>query len=111
MMNVFLLVGKVKEVPVVSTTAKGNNIAHMIVEADRNFRNEDGSLSSDLFKVTLWKGIADECAAICGEGSLVAIRGRLKSDVYTRNDREYYNNEIIAEQVKFLDGRRNRTEG
>ncbi|MBQ6591296.1 MAG: single-stranded DNA-binding protein, partial [Solobacterium sp.] len=49
MMNVFVLVGKVKEKPEVSTTAKGNSVAHMIVEADRNFRNEDGSLSSDLF--------------------------------------------------------------
>jgi len=108
MMNVFVLVGKVKEKPEVSTTAKGNSVAHMIVEADRNFRNEDGSLSSDLFKITLWKGIADECAAICHEGSLVAIRGRLRSDLYNRNDRDYYNCEIIAEQVKFLDGRVNR---
>ncbi len=110
MMNLFVLVGKVKEKPVITTTSRGNTVAHMIVESDRNFRNEDGSLSSDLFKITLWKGIADECAAVCKEGSMVAVRGRLRSDVYNRNERDYYNAEIIAEQVKFLDARMNRTD-
>ena len=53
MINQCVLVGKVVREPEIRTTPKGNTIAHMLVEADRSFRNEDGSLSSDVFHVTL----------------------------------------------------------
>ena len=46
MINQCVLVGKVVREPEIRTTPKGNTIAHMLVEADRSFRNEDGSLSS-----------------------------------------------------------------
>ena len=105
MLNSCDLVGKVKQLPDITTTSKGVPVAHMLVEADRNFRNEDGTLSTDIFKVTLWKGIAEEAIDICKPGSLVAIRGRLKSDTYDANGRTYYNCEVIAEKVSYLDQR------
>lgn len=105
MLNSCNLVGKVKEIPEISTTSKGVPIAHMLVEADRNFRNEDGTLSTDVFKVTLWKGIAEECMDVCKPGSLVAIRGRLKSDSFETNGKTYYNCEVVAEKVSYLDQR------
>ena len=101
MINSCVLVGKVKEVPVIQTTAKGTVVAHMLVETDRPFRNEDGSTDSDLFKVTLWKGIAEETASVCVPGDIIGIRGRMQSSANTKEDRTYYNCEVIAEKVSF----------
>ena len=101
MLNSCVIVGRVAEPVELRTTTKGNTVAHMIVEADKSFRNEDGTLGKDRFKVTLWRGIAEECASALSVGALVAIKGRMQSDVYERNETQYYNCEIIAERVAY----------
>ncbi|MBQ6221418.1 MAG: single-stranded DNA-binding protein [Solobacterium sp.] len=105
MLNQCVLVGRVKELPDVRKTAQGNTVGKMILEVDRSFRNEDGVLASDLFQVILWKGIAEECAAVCKPGSVVAVKGRLQADVYDKNDVRYYNSEVVAEKVSFISER------
>ena len=102
-MNQFMLVGRVKELPAMTKSSKGIVVGKMVVEAERNFRNEDGSVSLDEFQVILWRGIAEECVAACKLGNLIAVRGRVKSDVYDRNGINYYNTEIVAEKVSFLE--------
>ncbi|NCB33371.1 MAG: single-stranded DNA-binding protein [Erysipelotrichia bacterium] len=105
MINSCVLVGKVKEMPEIKTTAKGTSVAHLVLEADRPFRNEDGTLSADIFNVTLWKGIAEETASICKPGDLIGIRGRMQANAYVKDERTYYNCEVIAEKVAFLSKR------
>ena len=102
MLNTFVIVGKVAAVPEIKRTVNGNVVANMIVEADRSFRNENGEITKDLFKIILWRGIAEECAAVCGPGSLVAVKGRLQSDVHEKDGRSWYNTEIVAEKVSYL---------
>ncbi len=102
MLNTCVIVGRVIETPEVRTTPKGQNVAHLIIEADRLFRNEDGTLSTDIFSVTLWRGIAEECAAVCHVGSVVAVKGRMQSNQVERGGSVFYNVEIIAEKVAFL---------
>ena len=97
-----VLVGKVKEVPVVETSAKGNTYAHVMIGCERSFPNADGRLMSDVFRVVLWKGIAEEMAAACRVGSLIAIKGRLESHSFTREDKEYWIPDIIAERARVI---------
>ena len=101
MLNCCVIVGRVVGPVELKTTTKGNTVAHMIVEADKSFRKEDGTLGKDRFKVTLWRGIAEECSAALKDGSFVAIKGRMQSDVYVKNDTQYYNCEVIAERVAY----------
>ncbi len=105
MINTCILVGTVKERPDIRTTSKGNIVADMLVETERMFRSEDGTLPTDVFRVTLWKGIAEECANLCTPGSVIGIRGRLQSERYEKNGVEYYNPSIIAEKVTFISER------
>ncbi len=105
MINTCVLVGKVVEPPEIRTTSKGNTVATLLVEADHPFRNEDGSLSADLFQVTLWKGIAEECASVCRPGDLIGIKGRLQASVNEKNGRSFYNCNVVAEKVSFLSQR------
>lgn len=103
MLNQCILIGKVKKLPVIKQTTNGNSVAQLILECDRNFRNSDGTLSQDLFQVTLWKGIAEECVAACKENDLIAIKGRLQASTYeTEKHKLFYNAEVIAEKVSFL---------
>ncbi|MCI6746706.1 single-stranded DNA-binding protein [Stecheria intestinalis] len=101
-MNSITIVGRIKEQPVITTTAKGNPISWLLIEADRNFHNDDGSVSQDIFNVMLWKGIAEEVSAACKPGNLVAVRGRLSGDAVERNEKTFYNLSIIAEKVEIL---------
>lgn len=105
MINQCVLVGTVEQLPEIKTTSKGTTVAHMVVKTDRCFRNEDGTLSNDLFKVTLWKGIAEECVSLCKPGSLIGIKGRLSSSVHEKEGKNFYNCEVIAEKVSFLSQR------
>ncbi|HCY05880.1 MAG TPA: single-stranded DNA-binding protein [Erysipelotrichaceae bacterium] len=106
MLNQCVLVGKVKQLPVIKQTANGNNYAQLVLEVDRNFRNSDGTLSTDLFQVTLWKGIAEMCMDVCKIDDIIALKGRLQAYVYESDkNKTYYNAEVIAEKVSFLTAR------
>ncbi|NLC96616.1 MAG: single-stranded DNA-binding protein [Erysipelotrichaceae bacterium] len=106
MLNQCVLVGKVKELPTIKQTNNGNTYAQLILEVDRNFRNSDGTLSSDLFQVTLWKGIAETCLNLCKLNDVIALKGRLQASVYeSEKNKTYYNAEVIAEKVSFITSR------
>lgn len=101
-MNQVVVVGRVKELPVIKETANGNKVAYMLVEVERSFKNAQGDIEKDDFMVTLWRGIAEECHASCTVGSVVGVKGRLQANNYTKDDVIYYKPEIIAEKVSIL---------
>ena len=103
-MNECVVVGRVMEVPEIRKTAKGNVVASMLVESDRNFRDEDGTLGTDVFNITLWRGEAEQARSILKPGSMVAVRGRLSGRMVQKEDRTYYFCEVIAEHVDYLRG-------
>ncbi|MBR2067219.1 MAG: single-stranded DNA-binding protein [Solobacterium sp.] len=45
--------------------------------------------------------MAEECKEQCEIGSLVVIRGRLQSNRYEKDDKVYYNYEIVGEKVTY----------
>lgn len=97
-----VLVGRVREKPEVTVTSKGTTMATLLVETDRPFRNENGTITQDVFRVILWRGIAEECAAMCEPGSIVAIRGRMQSTPHESEGRIWYNTELFAEKVSYI---------
>ncbi len=101
-MNEVVLIGKIVSDVTLSSTAKGTQLANMDVEVERNFRNEDGTITMDLFRVTLWKGVAETCAAVAKPGMQVAIKGRLQGTTFDKNEKTFYNTQIVAEKVEFL---------
>ncbi|MCI6271696.1 MAG: single-stranded DNA-binding protein [Erysipelotrichaceae bacterium] len=103
MLNQCVLVGRVKMLPTTKQTSQKNTVAQVLLEVDRNFRNSDGTLGSDIFQVTLWKGIAEMCIDNCKVGSIIAVKGRLQANIYeTDKNKTFYNYEIIAEKVSFI---------
>ena len=102
-MNQCLLVGKVKELPELKETATGHKVASILIEVDRNFMNSEGIYEKDIFKVDLWRSLAEQTCSIAKIGSLLGIKGRFVSKNYTNEENTtYYNADIIAEKVSFL---------
>lgn len=103
MINQCVLVGRVKEMPKLSETANGNKVASMLLEVDRSFKSAEGIVEKDIFNIQLWRGIAETCSEVCTAGSLVGIKGRIQSFNVKKEENIFYNAEVIAEKVSFLD--------
>lgn len=98
MMNGCFVVGTVMESPTVIKGSDHREPCSMIVQTDRMFRNEDGSLDEDFFFVEVWRGIAEEVRDCCQIGTVVAIRGRMVSK---KREDGSYDCHIIAEHVTY----------
>lgn len=97
-----VLVGTAKAAPIVETSAKGNTYAHLIMECEKPYAGPDGFPAKDEFNVTLWRGIAEECAAACKPGSVVALKGRLEAHPYEKEGRTIWITDIIAEKFRLI---------
>lgn len=102
MFSNFVIVGKIKEVPVVNKTENGTSYAHVLLECDRTIANDDGTYKTDEFDVTLWRGAAEECAQVCRVGSIIAVKGRLESHTYSKEDRSYRFTSMVAEKLRMI---------
>ncbi len=102
MLNQIVLVGKVKELPVIKETSGGTKLATMLIEVDRSFKNSIGEIDTDEFQVTLWRGIAEECEMVCKIGSLIGVKGRLQANNFAKEESIFYKSEIVAEKISFL---------
>lgn len=91
------IAGRVLDEPVFEKDENGNQLCWMNVETEKPFRNPDGTTSTFIFRVRIWRGIAEECAARCREGVLVAIHGRLESEP----DGDSYRTVIQGEKVSY----------
>ncbi len=97
-MNTCVIVGKILRKPEFISSVQGSD-AYLIVESCRAYPESDGHYVKDRFKVVLWHGIAEECKAICKEGDLIAIRGRVESLEKEENEKYHYECKIVAEHV------------
>ena len=103
MLSSCVIVGKVVGYPHIMSrqNSKSGKQAYILVETDLPFRNPDGTTGKNVFKVFLWRGIAEECAEVCHPGMFVCIRGRLQSETVSKDGSRQYNTIIIAEKVVF----------
>ena len=102
MLSSCVIVGEVLKEPEITKTAQGNTMAYLYLKVLRPFRSEDNGPTSDTFKILLWRGIAEECQDNCRIGTIVAVRGRLQSSNYEKDERIFYNCDIIAEKVAYV---------
>ena len=102
-MNNVCLVGKVVSLPEIKETVNGSKVASLEIEVERNFPNSEGNYESDVFMVTLWKGLAESCQNLCEVDSIVGIKGRLIGKSFdTRENNKFLYCEIVAEKLSFI---------
>jgi single-strand DNA-binding protein len=74
---------------------------------DKPFADKDGKRGADFIDIVAWRKLAEIVANNLEKGRLVAVEGRLQIRSYDdQNGVRRKAAEIVADQVKFLDYRR-----
>lgn len=108
MLNRVVLVGRLTRDPELNFTANGGTaVAKFTLAVERNYTNQNGEREADFIFISVWRGLAENCAKFIGKGSLVALEGRLQVRSYENQEgRTVWSTEVVADQVKFLDSKK-----
>ena len=107
-LNKIMVIGNVGRDPDMRYTPSGNAVTSFTLATRRRYTTSAGEQreETEWFRVTVWNRLAEQCNQYVTKGRRVYAEGRLKSDSWTGNDGQTrFTNEIIANQVVFLDGR------
>ena len=91
-MNVFIMIGKVKEV--LSDNKNDLLNKYLIIEVTRPYFDSDGQVINDLFKVRLWRGLSETISDNINKNINILIKGRIEI--------ENQQTIIIAESVQII---------
>ena len=91
-MNVFIMIGKVKEV----LSDNNNDLLnkYLIIEVTRPYCDSEGQVINDLFKVRLWRGLSETISDNINKNIYIFIKGRIEI--------ENQQTIIIAESVQII---------
>jgi len=74
-------------------------------------KQKDKEQEADFINVVLWGNTAENCSKYIGKGSRIAIEGRIQTRSYeTENGQKRYVFEVVAENVEFLDNKKQNSE-
>ncbi|MBO5476133.1 MAG: single-stranded DNA-binding protein [Clostridia bacterium] len=94
------LVGRIVNELTIDSDTKNCEIT---IAISREFKNEDGIYETDYIPVTLKGNIAKNVVEYCKKGDLIAIKGRIETSIYEKEDGTKIRNiEIIANKATFL---------
>lgn len=106
-MNRVVLVGRLTRDCELRYTSNGVANGKFTLAVDRGYTNQNGEKETDFIFISVWRGLAENCAKYTQKGSLVALEGRLQVRSYENSEgRKVWTTEVVADQVKFLDSKK-----
>jgi single-strand DNA-binding protein len=106
-MNKVILIGRLTADPNLRYTQNGTPVTTFTLAVDKPFAGEDVKRGADFIDIVTWRKLAEIVANNLEKGRLVAVEGRLQIRSYDdQNGVRRKAAEIVADQVKFLDYRR-----
>ena len=109
MLNKVILIGRLTRDPELRHTPSGVPVSKFTVAVDRPSpkEKEAENKKADFIDVVVWQKQAETCANYLAKGRLVAVEGRLQTRSYNdSNGIRRKAAEVVAEDVRFLDGRK-----
>lgn len=101
-MNKLTIIGNLTRDPARRTVGDGIAVCDFTVAVNRRKKN-GGEPEADFFRVTAWRGLADNCAKYLAKGRKVAVTGAVSVSTYQANDGTTRAAlEVTAEDVEFL---------
>ncbi|MBB5183755.1 single-stranded DNA-binding protein [Catenisphaera adipataccumulans] len=101
-MNVFCVVGKIQALPELKETPSGLKTTSVLLKVQRAYPNSEGIYESDFFNIEVWRGLAETLCDTCTVDTVLAVKGRLASRIYQKEDRTFYNYVMVAEKIDFV---------
>ncbi len=114
-MNLVILIGRLTRDPELRYTNNGLAVASFTIAVDKDLSKDKkkeleskGRPVTNFVKVSVWGKTAESCANYTAKGKLIAVRGRLDNKEPYEKEKDgktmvYRENEVTAEQVKFLE--------
>ena len=87
-LNKLLVIGNVGTDPDMRYTPNGNSVTSFRLATGRTYTTGEGERrqETELFTVTAWRQLAEQCNQYLTKGKKVYVEGRLKSNSWTAND-------------------------
>lgn len=112
MINNVVLTGRITKDLEKHETGKGTSVINFSLAVDRRFKGSNGNREADFISIQAWGMTADLLCKYCGKGSLIGIEGRIQTRNYENNQgQRVYVTEVVAENVTFLDSKKNNDQG
>ena len=109
--NKIMIIGNVATEPAMRYTPNGNPVTSFRMATNRVYTTSDGERHEDTewFTIVAWNKLAEQCNQYLNKGRRAYVEGRLHSNTWEGQDGQTrFSNEIIANQVVFLDSAQGR---
>ena len=107
MLNKVILTGRLTAAPELKTTTTGTSVTTFSIAVQRNYKNADGSYSTDFINITAWRNQAEFISRYFEKGQLITVVGSLQSRNYEdKNGNKRTAFEVIVEEALFAESKR-----
>ena len=103
-----MVIGNLGADPEMRYTPNGNPVTSFSIATNRSWTSSDGERKDETewFKVVAWNQLAERANQFLAKGRRAYVEGRIKSSQFEGQDGQIrHTNEIIANQIVFLDQR------
>ena len=112
MLNRVILIGRLTRDPELRYTPSGVAVTQFTLAVDRPFTNQQNQREADFIPIVTWRQLAETCANYLRKGRLTAVEGRIQVRSYDNSEgKRVYVTEVVADNVRFLDGNRDDSGG
>lgn len=110
-MNQAIIIGRlVREPELKFIPSSGMAVCKMTIAVDRDMAKDkkeqakqQGKPTADFIPITVFGKSAENCANYLDKGSQVAVKGRINTGSYTKDDgTKVYTTDVLADHVEFL---------
>lgn len=113
--NKLFIVGNLTRDPELRSVNTANgpaSVCTLSVAVNRRQRAQNGQQEADFFRVTAWRGLADNCQKYLAKGRKVAVTGSVSVSTYQGNDGVTRASlEVAADDVEFLSPKQDGQQG
>ena len=112
MLNRVILAGRMARDPELRRTLAGTPVASFRLAVDRDFKDRNtGERATDWIDVVAWRQTAEFVSRYFTKGRMAVVEGRLQIRDWTDKDgNKRRTAEVMADQVYFMDSKRESTE-
>ena len=100
-MNSCNFVGRLTREPELTYAQSGTAICKFTIAVDNPFKKTEPK--ADFIPVTTFGKQAESCANYLKKGRLCSVEGRWETGKYEKDGRNVYTNDLIADNVRFLE--------
>ena len=101
-MNKVVMSGRLTKDNELRYTQKNTAVLNNSIAVQRNYKNADGTYTTDFINIEVWGTRADYISKYTNKGDKILISGELQTDSYEKNGVRISTFKVIVEEVEIL---------